>query len=105
MIWQGFYGDQACGPNIGGVTVQIRNDPAAAMPPIQLPSGFPAWQLPESSQRASQRVNGQHLGPGSQMGSRGLPNGGPTTGASPVSLALLNLTSRSNAVKDPLMHN
>ncbi len=68
------------GERLGGSgSMQMKNDPAAAMPPIQLPPGFPNW--PSSSngaggQQLNGMGNGQHSAAGMHGAGSSMPNGG-----------------------------
>jgi hypothetical protein len=81
----GTFAQHAAGPQ---VNLQMRNDPAAAMPPIQLPPNFPNWQVPDSGHGGLQQGNGmeqaRHPSSAPQVAGSGVLNGGPTTGAGNV---------------------
>lgn len=77
-------------------TAQMKSDPASAMPPIQLPPGFPSW--PSTGGGAGGQLNGMENG---QHGAHGgsLPNGGQIAGTSTVSnVSLMSIVPLCSAL-------
>ncbi|KAK9909362.1 hypothetical protein WJX75_001049 [Coccomyxa subellipsoidea] len=75
-----FREDTGMGQGMGGSSaMQMKSDPAAAMPPIQLPPGFPNWPSSNSGaggQQLNGMGNGQHSAAGMHGAGSALPNGG-----------------------------
>ncbi|BDA42678.1 probable AP2-like ethylene-responsive transcription factor PLT2 at N-terminal half [Coccomyxa sp. Obi] len=83
-----YQGESGTGPGFGngGSGMQMKSDPASAMPPIQLPPGFPNWPSTSSGaggQQLNGFNNGQHHAANIHGASNSLPNGGHNSAPGP----------------------